>query len=121
MSFEFYKLLHVVSVIVVLFALGGLTAATKAVASSNGSKQKIFSILHGIGLAVILVSGFGMLARLGLVGEMPDWVKLKIGAWLVIGSFAAVYKRKPHWAYATGGLALFIAFCAAHLGLFKLA
>lgn len=120
MSYEFYKILHVASVIIVLFAMGGLTAVAKAVAANNAPKQKIFSILHGVGLATLLVSGFGLLARLGLVGDMPDWVKLKVGAWIVVGSFAAVYKRKPHWAYATGGLALFVAFAAAHLGLFKL-
>ena len=49
--------------------------------------------MHGTGLLIILVSGFGLAARLGLVVGLPTWVKAKIAVWVVVG-FVIIFIRK---------------------------
>ncbi|MEX0798749.1 MAG: hypothetical protein WD025_04865, partial [Bacteriovoracaceae bacterium] len=79
MSYQFYKIIHVVS-IVLFFALY-LSAAVKG---KNMKKEVIFS---GIALILILVSGFGLIARLGMPHDAawPLWIQLKLVIWAVIG------------------------------------
>lgn len=106
MSYEFYKIIHILSVIFLFIALTAYAYSSK----------KSFSIGHGIALLLILVSGFGLLARLGLVRGFPNWVWVKFGVWLVLGAALALAKRKKLsqpiqislWI-ALGGLAVFMA------------
>jgi len=51
-------------------------------------------ISHGLGLLLILVSGFGMAARLGLVSGLPGWVHAKLGIWVLLGLAVSLAKRK---------------------------
>ena len=51
---------------------------------------------HGVALFVILVSGFGMLAKLGY--GFPLWVWLKLVVWLLIGAAIALVRRLPEQA-----------------------
>ena len=59
-SYEVYKVLHLVGVVCVVAALGGV-----AVHAANGGQRqgnvvrRVVSALHGLGLLVILVAGFG--------------------------------------------------------------
>ena len=94
MSYEVYKVLHVFSVILTFSVLGGLAlhAANGGTRESN-SMAKLTGILHGVGLLMILVGGFGLLARLGT--GFGGWVWAKIAIWLVVGASAAVIKRSP--------------------------
>ena len=48
---------------------------------------------HGVALVIVLVAGFGMIARLGMGGGWPLWVWLKLVIWLVLGA-ATVFVRK---------------------------
>ena len=74
-----YKVLHIFSVILTFTVLGGLAlhAANGGDKESN-SQSKLTGALHGVGLLLILISGFGALARLGLgagfpAGFGPSW------------------------------------------------
>jgi hypothetical protein len=50
-------------------------------------------ITHGLGLLLVLVAGFGMLAKLGIHG-VPTWAALKLIIWVALGAFAALaYKE----------------------------
>ncbi len=95
MSYEVYKILHVVGLSLVTLALGGVTAhvingGTKA----TNTWRKGSMMTHGIGLLLLLVAGFGMLAKLG-IKSFPLWVVGKIVVWLVLGAAVAVVYRKP--------------------------
>ena len=94
MTYEFYKVLHLFSIALVLISLGGLTlhvmnGGSKA---SNRSK-KLVMITHGIGLLLLLVSGFGMHAKLGLSG-IPVWLIGKLVIWLIFGGMVAIIYKK---------------------------
>ena len=88
-------------------------------AEVNGPAKKFSFIAHGIGLFLILLSGFGLLARLGLVRELPGWIYLKLAIWLYFGVAIALIKRKGHlgWIMYLPMLLIFIG--AAYLGVSK--
>jgi len=114
-----YKILHVFSVILTFTVLGGLAlhAANGGNRDSNASR-KLTGILHGLGMLMILVSGFGLLARLGM-NEFPLWVWLKLAIWVLIGASAVVIKRSPALSRALLLLLPLLGGVAAWLALYK--
>ncbi len=118
MSYEFYKFLHVFSVLLLFTSLGTLAAAAN---SDSGRLRKLAGIAHGIALTLILVAGFGLLARLSLMAAIPIWVWLKMGLWLALALIVIPLRRKPEWATALwllvpvlGGLAVWAAILKPH-------
>lgn len=101
MPYEFYKILHFTGLILTFTSLSGYIFYL--VQNKAAEKKKLFSILHGIGLLILLVSGFGLAARLGLVRQLPIWVYLKIGIWLAVGASLTIIKRQ-----VMGPVALYI-------------
>jgi hypothetical protein len=98
-SLEVYKLLHILGVLVTFAALGGLalTVLNGATKQSSGARKTI-AMAHGIGTFVILLGGFGALARLGVTGGLPGWIFVKLAIWLVIAGLVVVPYRKPELA-----------------------
>lgn len=99
MSYEFYKILHVAAILGIFAALG----ATAFHAMNGGTRvsstgRGIVAALHGAGLLLALVAGFGLLARLELISAWPGWVWAKLMIWLVIGAAAGVPYRRPDLA-----------------------
>lgn len=94
MSYEFYKVLHVLGLSLVVLSLGGVIHHV----INGGTKQsdafrKGTMITHGVGLLLLVVAGFGMLAKMGIYSP-PVWVIGKIVIWLALGAFVAfAYKR----------------------------
>lgn len=78
-----YKIIHLVGISALALGIGGMMA--------NGSNRKIFSILQGIGLLVMLVSGFGLLAKLHL--GYPHFAIVKTVLWLVIGVLPLIVRK----------------------------
>lgn len=95
-SYTAYKVLHVFGVVLTFTILGGLALhAANGGSKESNTSRKLTGVLHGAGLLLILVSGFGVLARLGLTGGFPGWVWAKLALWLVIGGSAALFGRSP--------------------------
>lgn len=94
MPYEFYKVLHFLGLILTLSGLIGLMASFLAQSGEMTKKLRIlWRALHGTGLLLILVSGFGLAARLNYIAQLPDWVKIKIGVWVLVG-FIVILIRK---------------------------
>ncbi|MEN3939959.1 hypothetical protein WJU23_01595 [Prosthecobacter sp. SYSU 5D2] len=85
MPLAVYHILHIVGLILVFIGFGALL-------SSEGAKSSMK--WHGTGLLLSLVSGFGMLAKMGIMGAMPVWVYIKLGLWLVLGVLPVLAKRR---------------------------
>tara|TARA_B110001454_G_C12723310_1_gene436570 strand:+ start:55406 stop:55765 length:360 start_codon:yes stop_codon:yes gene_type:complete len=92
MPYEFYKVLHYTGLFLTFTSLSGYIFYL--VSNKSNEKKKLFSILHGLGLLLLLVSGFGLAARLGLVSQLPVWVYIKIAIWLAVGASLAIIKRQ---------------------------
>jgi len=113
MSYFYYKILHVFAILVLFTSLGTLAAAGSG---TGGRLRRIAGVAHGVAMAIILVAGFGLLARLGLFGSIPAWAWLKIGLWLLLGLVVLPLRRQPKWIAwlwpmipIVGGLAVWLA------------
>ncbi|HUF28485.1 MAG TPA: hypothetical protein VMM18_16020 [Gemmatimonadaceae bacterium] len=119
LSYQFYNLVHIVGIVLVMSALGG--AAVHAIAGGPGGSRpvrRLLAILHGIGAFLLLLGGFGMLARLGLAhgAGFPGWIWGKLLIWAVIAVALFLPYRRPGLARplllalpALGGLAAYMA------------
>ena len=126
MSAMLYKVLHIFGVLLTFTALGAVTfqaltgraaAGRAASGAGDGSPgRKLAGLTHGIALLVILISGFGMLAKLGY--GFPLWVWIKIVVWLLLGAAAALVRRLPQHAtifwFAIPVLGAFAAYLAIY-------
>ena len=92
MPHAFYNLLHLFGVMLLFAALGAVIAAAAA-GEANPRTRKLAGIAHGIALAIILVGGFGMLARLGIGGSWPLWVWAKLVIWVIFGAATVLVRR----------------------------
>jgi hypothetical protein len=121
-SYELFKVAHLVGVIVLFTTLGGamVHAINGGTASSNAARRLI-TIMHGAGLVVVIVAGFGLLTRLDLMtGGMPPWVAGKLVIWLLAGLMLTVPRRKPSLARPMLLVGLpFLAAAAAWLAVYK--
>lgn len=122
MPYQVYKVLHVASVLLLFASLGGL-AIHAASDHNNEEKEKSLRILltisHGIALVIILVAGFGLLARIGIKGSWPTWVYLKIVLWVLLGASVAAYKRMPAMAKMLFFLMPLLGALAAGVAIYK--
>jgi hypothetical protein len=98
MSYEVYKLIHFLGIILLFMALGGaalhvMNGGTKA---TNGSR-KIVAISHGVALFLILLGGMGLMKWKGIshAGPYPVWLYPKVLIWLLMGGITALIWRKP--------------------------
>lgn len=112
MSYEFYKVLHFAGIFALLIGVSLLTAWS--LEKKSAALKKWGFILHGGSLVVILVSGFGLAARLGLVGGLPNWVYAKLFVWFLFGAFIVLIKRTNLGLKSTL-LALVLAIVSAYI------
>lgn len=96
MTYEFYKIIHLVSIVLLFSGLVGVIAIQMSGGVLAGKAKSLVFISHGIGLLFLLISGFGLLARLGLTRDIPGWVFGKLAIWLILGGAIALVKRKGH-------------------------
>ena len=113
MSYEIYKVIH-------FFAIICLFLATGALLSFSGEKKqkKRIMILHGLAVLILLVSGFGLIARLKM-HSFPPWIWGKIGVWLILGvlvPFLIAYKVNKRWVWL---LTFAVGMGAVYLAIFK--
>ncbi len=99
MSLAFYKILHILGITLMFSGLGGLCVLSISGSDSQPAK-KLAGMLHGIALVLILVTGFGALAKLGMGADIPLWVWLKLVIWIVFGGIIVVIRRVPQSASA---------------------
>jgi hypothetical protein len=100
-------------------ALGGVILQQINAATRERTWQKSVAITHGIGMVLVLVGGFGMLARLGIFWPWPGWVIGKIIIWLVLGVLVALIGRLPALAKPLWWVTIALGAIAAYLALNK--
>ena len=68
MSYEVYKIIHLLGLSMVLMSLGGIILhSINGGSKGSNTFRKGAMITHGVGLFLLLVAGFGMLAKLGIM------------------------------------------------------
>ncbi len=98
MPYEFYKVLHLLAILVLFTAMGGLVMVGLRGGTDEEKKRfrKPLMITHGVALFVIFVAGFGLMAKLQMMGAgWPTWIFGKFGVWIVLGGIAGVAAKRP--------------------------
>jgi hypothetical protein len=112
MSYEFYKILHLIGLVALFISIGILAYIPL-------EKRKPFIVLHGVSSLVMFVAGFGLLAKLGMARDMGTWTYAKIAIWLVLGATPVVLKRKPELATSVALTSVVLGALAAYLAIMK--
>jgi hypothetical protein len=100
MPYEIYKIMHLIGLTLLLLGLGGILAAFASTQSVPKKVKGLCFGAHGLGLLLMLVGGFGMAARLGLVSGLPGWIYAKLAIWLILAGMISAAKRKADKAPA---------------------
>ncbi len=95
-----YRLLHLGGLFAMFMALGGIALhAHNGGTRASNMGRKLTAVLHGAALFLILLGGFGMLARLQLAQDgLPPWVYLKLAIWAVMALMGTLLYRSPSTA-----------------------
>ena len=120
--YSIYKVIHIYGIALLFAAVGGLTltVANGATKQSSGVR-KLIAAVHGTAAFLILLGGFGMLARLGLVQNhaFPGWLWGKIVIWLLLSAVVALPYRKPELARPLFVITPLLAALAAYFAIYK--
>jgi len=119
MSISFYTLLHIIGLILLGQAVGAASFHRMQTGEASHPRMKLLSIMHGVGLLFMLVSGFGMLAQLGITGGLPNWIYAKLAIWLVFGASIALVNRGKGSPMLWWALVVVLGGVAGWLGIFK--
>lgn len=121
-SHRVYELIHIVGILFLFSALGALALH----AAGGGTKEsnrtyRVAMIAHGVALFLILLGGFGMLARIGMShGALSaGWVWVKLIIWGALGAAIVLPYRRPEWARTLFFLAPLLGVVAAAMALYK--
>ena len=88
MSYEFYKVVHIFCIVLAASFAGAQFFAKQT--------PKYVKIVSGVASALILVSGMGLISRIGLShgASWPLWIKVKMGLWLLLASLGPILGRR---------------------------
>ena len=101
MSITFYKILHLAAALSLFAVLGGvLMTAANGIGKEKNRWRKKAAIIHGVGLLILFVSGFGLLAKNGLA--FPAWAIIKMVLWLILGALLPFAYRQARRATTSG-------------------
>ena len=109
MDYNFYKITHLIGISVLALGVGGMMA--------GGEKRKTFAMLQGIGLLVMLVTGFGLLAKLGL--GYPHFAIVKTVLWIVIAMLPVIFRKLKTPLPAAILISIILVGIMAYLGVVK--
>ncbi len=120
-SYQLYNVVHIVGIVCIMAGLGGIALTAGSAGSEARSTRQLAMVFHGVGAFLILLGGFGMLARLGIVQGMswPGWVWGKAVVWGILGIAVLFPYRFPGTARPLLLLLPILGGLAAYLAIYK--
>ncbi|MBL0691411.1 MAG: hypothetical protein JJV97_03680 [SAR324 cluster bacterium] len=114
--YPFYTFFHLLGLFILLLSLGGMIILSLAGDELKKKYRKILISGHGIGLITMLVTGFGMLARLG---DIYAWAWWKVAIWVVIGIIPSLMLRNRKFVWPGAIILLLLISCSVLLVMYK--
>lgn len=108
-----YKFIHLAGVMGLFTVIGTLIAARK----DNWAKST--SMLHGISLLLVLLGGFGLVAKLYGNDFSQGWIIAKLIIWVLFGALLPLAKKQVLPSSTLITASLILGTIAAYLGIFK--
>ncbi len=118
---DLYEIIHVIGIAMLFVAIGGVAVhAANGGTKANSATRRLVSIVFGVGSFLILLGGFGMMARLGLVRGMPPaWLIVKMLIWLLLSGIVLLPYRRPALARPFLLLLPLLAGLAVYMAVYK--
>jgi hypothetical protein len=118
---DFYEVIHIIGIAMLFVAIGGVAVhAANGGTKANTSTRGLVSAVFGLGAFLILLGGFGMMARLGLIkGAPPGWLAVKMLIWLALSGLVLLPYRRPALARPFFLLLPLLAGVAVYMALYK--
>lgn len=116
MTYPLFKLLHLFGVLLLFASIGGALVLQLAQSASERAR-KLAGLTHGISLLLMLLAGFGALAKLG--AGFPPWAVGKLVIWLLLAASPVVIRKAPNLAAALWWLLPLLGSAAAYLAIYK--
>ncbi|MGV3709450.1 MAG: hypothetical protein ACO1Q7_11475 [Gemmatimonas sp.] len=120
-SRDLYEIVHILGIAMLFAAMGGVAvhAANGGTRGASRTRALVASV-HGIGAFLILLGGFGMLARLQMMSQpMPKWVMAKLVIWVLLSGLILLPYRSASLAKPFFIGLPFMAAVAAWLAIYK--
>ena len=95
MPFAVYKVVHYLGIFMLVTALSATLARSAKEGLNSDPWRKRLGMIHGIALFLILLGGFGMLARLD--AGFPLWIVAKLAVWVVAGALIMA-RKSADWS-----------------------
>ncbi len=119
---DFYEVVHIIGIAMLFLAIGGVSvhAANGGTKATSGTRRLVGSI-HGIGTLLILIGGFGMLARMGFKHDsaLPGWLWVKLIIWVILSAVSLLPYRWPALARPCLVAMPLLAGVAVYMALYK--
>lgn len=119
MSFEVYKVIHLVGIMMLFLSLGAFFFSSFNNIQMDKKQRKPWMIMHGVSLFIIILGGFGLLARLGVINGFPIWVWLKLIIWSYFGILIVAFIKRPKISKMALIFTLLVGLAAAYIANFK--
>jgi hypothetical protein len=121
LSHTTYKVVHLLGIFLLFSGLGGVWAmAVTSVDATRTAGRRLLMATHGVALLLILLGGFGMLARLGISGAWPPWVWIKLTIWIILAASPWLLRRTEGAHSMLFYLAPLLGAIAAYSALFRI-
>ncbi|MFP6906169.1 MAG: hypothetical protein VCG02_13205 [Verrucomicrobiota bacterium] len=104
-----YQILHLSGLVLVFLSLGGAVVRSMS-KSDEPAIRKLVGLSHGIGMLLVFIAGFALIAKTGVGFQI--WVFIKIGIWILLAVLFAMINRKPDLARTLWYIVLFAAVIA---------
>lgn len=119
-SYPFYNVVHIVGIVFLMAGVGAISASAEAAVRPRWTRVGSIAF-HAAGAFLILLGGFGMLARLGIVqgSSWPGWLWAKIVIWGVLVVAAFVPRLFPRTALPVMLLLPVLGGLAAYMAIYK--
>ncbi len=115
MSIDFYRYLHILGLILLAFSLGIACIPQEGLPGSKLKKTRAIS--HGIGLLLLFVAGFGLLAKLQIHWPYPWWVYAKLLVWLGLGLSGLIFKKWKNHTHRNVLVFVILMMVASYIGI----
>lgn len=119
---DLYEILHIVGIAFLFAAMGGVAVHAANGGTKGASRTRtLVAVVHGVGAFLILVGGFGMMARIGMTmsSGFPGWLTVKLLIWLVLSAVILLPYRSVALAKPFFILLPLFAGVAAYMALYK--
>ncbi len=121
MPYAVYKLTHLLGIFVLLVTLAlPFMHLIRGGTRADFPHRRALMLTHGAASFLILLGGFGMLARLGVAHTgLPNWILIKLTIWLFLSAAISLALRTAAGARAVLVAAPLLALLAASIAIYK--